>query len=69
MGIVCIQYIDCFVTVCVCVCVCVFSGGQETELISRSAVTRYQRPKQQEHTADSELVNSGSSSVSGAYNA
>ncbi|XP_039514256.1 hepatocyte growth factor receptor isoform X2 [Pimephales promelas] len=40
------------------------SGGQETELISRSGVTRYQRPKQQEHTADSELVNSGSSSVS-----
>jgi len=55
--------------VCVCVCVCVFSGGQETELISRSGVTQYQRPKQQEHTADSELVNSGSSSVSGAYNA
>ncbi|XP_056115225.1 tyrosine-protein kinase receptor UFO isoform X2 [Rhinichthys klamathensis goyatoka] len=33
------------------------SGGQETELISRSGVTRYQRPKQQEHTADPELVN------------
>ncbi|XP_077083909.1 uncharacterized protein LOC143736970 [Siphateles boraxobius] len=31
--------------------------GQETELISRSGVTRYQRPRQQEHTADSELVN------------
>ncbi|KAK7176889.1 hypothetical protein R3I93_000971 [Phoxinus phoxinus] len=35
------------------------SGGQKTELISRSGVTRYQRPKQQQqHTDDSELVNS-----------
>ncbi|XDV18857.1 hypothetical protein PO909_024460 [Leuciscus waleckii] len=44
------------------------SGGQETELISRSGVTRYQRPKQQEHTADSELVNTNKEGSKNAAN-
>lgn len=54
-------YTNNILTVLLLIRVCVFSGGQETELISSSGATHYRRPKQQ--TAESELINSESSSV------
>lgn len=44
-------------------CVYVFSGGQETEPLSRSGVTQYRRPQELVYTAHPELINSESTSV------
>ncbi len=41
----------------------VFSGGEETELISRSDVMRYRRAQEQVSSAQPEIINSESTSI------